>query len=313
MQYIPDATQCRDPLPSLVLTIGSFDGVHLGHRAIMARVQERARELGGTAGLMTLHPHPRQVFSPDNAPNVLTSLAQKRALLEAQGMDAFFVLPFNDTVAAFEAERFLEEIILGQCGARHLIVGHDFAFGRGARGNFDFLVEAAPRLGFEVEEVPPVILHGERVSSTLIRECILQGELDKAELFLGRKYAMEGEVVKGRGMGRQLGYPTANIKPWNKAVPANGVYAAEAIVDRHRFVAAVNVGIAPTIRHEDITVEAFLLDFEGDLVRKEIEIVFHQRLRPEKKFDSLDALIAAIDDDVAQIRAYFEESGLSPA
>jgi riboflavin kinase/FMN adenylyltransferase len=311
MQYIPDATQCGTRFPGLVLTIGSFDGVHLGHRAITARVRERAREIGGTAGLMTLHPHPRQVFSPDNAPNVLTSLDQKRRLLESDGMDAFFVLPFSEAIASYDAERFLEEIILGQCGARHLVVGHDFAFGKGARGDFPFLRDAAARLGFEAEEVPPLILHGERVSSTLVRECILQGELDKAEVFLGRKYALSGEVAKGRGMGRQLGFPTANIKPRNKAVPANGVYAAEAVVDGHHFVAAVNVGIAPTIRHEDITVEAFLLDFGGNLVGREIEIIFHKRLRPEKKYDGLDALIAAIGEDVAQIRAYFEETGLS--
>jgi len=305
MQFVLDVTQCAESFDRVVLTVGSFDGIHLGHRAILDRVQAEARARGGSSAMMALHPHPRHVFSPENAPNVLTSLRQKRAVLESLGLDIFFVLPFDKTVAATEPEDFVDRYLLSACQASHIVVGHDFAFGKHARGNFQFLCDLSESRGFTVEEVPPLILHGERVSSTLIRECILQGELDKAEFFLGRKYALEGTVATGRGMGRKLGYPTANVKPGNKAVPANGVYAAEALVGGTRHVAAVNVGIAPTIRHEDVTVEAFLLDFDGDLVGETIEIVFHQRLRPEKKYDGLDSLIKAIDEDVAQIRAYF--------
>jgi riboflavin kinase/FMN adenylyltransferase len=186
------------------------------------------------------------------------------------------------------------------------IVGHDFAFGKDARGNFEYLEQVAPQYGLEVRQVPPVIIQGERVSSTLIRERVLQGELENVELFLGRKYSIVGTVTTGRGMGSKLGFPTANVEPHNSAVPAHGVYVAEALLDGQRYRAAVNIGIAPTIRHEDIMIEAHLLDFSGDIVGKRIEIVFHKRLRPEKKYATLDELIAAIAEDVAEVRSFFE-------
>lgn len=305
MRIVDDIQSCGETFENLVLTVGSFDGVHLGHRMILEQVVARARETGATPAMMTLSPHPRFIFAPHNAPNMLTSLEKKASLAASLGIELFIVLRFNEQVAALDREQFLREILLGRCGMERLIVGHDFAFGKGARGNYDYLREVAPVHGFEVEEVEPLILEGERVSSTLIRELVLEGELDRVERFLGRRYSMIGEVVKGRGMGKQLGYPTANIKPHHSAVPANGIYAAEAVIDGVNHYAAVNVGIAPTLRHEDVTIEAFVLDFSGDLNGKRIEIVFHKRLRPEKKFDSLEALIVAIGEDVEVVRKHF--------
>ncbi|MBI3192584.1 MAG: bifunctional riboflavin kinase/FMN adenylyltransferase, partial [Pedosphaera parvula] len=186
-----------------------------------------------------------------------------------------------------------------------------FAFGKDAAGNHTYLEAMAPRLGFAIEQVPPLVVEGERVSSTLIREYILQGDLDHVERFLGRKYSIVGEVKRGRGMGAKLGYPTANIEPGNYAVPVHGVYIAEALLDGNRYQAAVNIGIAPTIRHEDIMVEAFLLGFNEDIVGKQLEVIFHRRLRPELKFNSLPDLIAAIGRDVEAVRAYFLQESKS--
>ncbi len=305
MRIIEDV-RCNDViLPHVVMTVGSFDGVHVGHRFILEEVVRAGRAAHGTAALLTMRPHPREYFSPDHAPNLLTSEAKKLKLLENAGLDAVFFLPFNSDVASLSPIAFIEEILAKRCHARRLLIGHDFCFGKDARGDYQLLIDEAPKHGFEVAQVPPVLVDGERVSSTLIRERILLGDLDKAERFLGRRYSIVGEVESGRGIGSKLGYPTANIKPHHSAVPAQGVYVAEALVNGGRFAAAVNIGIAPTIRQEDLTIEAFLLDFHENVLHREIEIVFHKRLRPERKFSSYDALIAQIGKDVGEVRAYF--------
>lgn len=305
MRVIEDITTCEESFPNLALTIGSFDGIHLGHREILDAVARAAKEMDGTTAVMSLTPHPREFFSPGNAPNILTGKKKKEALLCEVGVDFLFYLPFNADIANLDRREFIEDIVIARCQARTLIVGHDFAFGRGAKGNFDYLREIAPQLNLDIVEVSALIIQGERVSSTVIREFILQGELDHVETFLGRRYSIVGEVKSGRGMGRKLGFPTANVAPHNNALPAHGVYIGEAILNGERHMAAVNIGIAPTIRHDLPVLEAFLLDFDRSIVDEEIEIVFHKRLRPEKKYDSLDELIAAIDLDVQAVRAYF--------
>ncbi len=298
LEYGPDAGR-------VVLTIGSFDGVHLGHRALLDRLVNEARQSGLSAAVMTLRPHPREFFNPGNAPNILTSDRQKARLLAESGVDKLFFLPFDAAVAGLDRAAFVKDIVVGRCGTKKLVVGHDFRFGKGAQGNYEYLAEAAPALGMEVCQIDPLFAGGQCVSSTIIRERILQGEMESVEGLLGRRYAVEGEVVRGRGIGNQLGFPTANVAPHNSAIPAHGVYAAEAVVDGKRWMAAVNLGIAPTIRQEHVTIEAHLLDFDEDLVGKVIEIIFHKRMRPERKFPNLDALIAAIADDVLVVRNYF--------
>jgi riboflavin kinase/FMN adenylyltransferase len=305
MRIIADARAQVAEFPRLVLTIGSFDGVHLGHRRIIERVVAQARAMQGTAGLMTLRPHPRQFFSPGHAPNMLSVPGAQERLLAAAGIDVLFILPFHAETASLDREDFLREVVLGRCGAEHLVVGHDFSFGKGAKGDFAYLASVAPGMGFGVEQVSPLIIDGERVSSTLIREYVIQGDLEKVEQLLGRKYSVEGRVVQGRGMGRRLGFPTANLETQGIAVPAHGVYAAKARVEGAEHVAAVNIGIAPTLAHDRVMIEAFLLDFEGDLLNKTVELVFYQRLRPEKKYPNLDALTEAIAEDVAAVRGIF--------
>lgn len=306
MQIIADARKPDRTFPNLVLTIGSFDGIHLGHHKIVDELMACARATGGTAGLMTLQPHPRQFFSPESAPNILTPLRKKEQILNDLGLDVLYILPFTAQVAALTAQQFVEQILVESCQTKTVVVGHDFAFGKGAQGNYDFLCEIAPSYGFDVHQVPALILQGERVGSTAIRERIIQGELENIEALLGRRYSILGEVVRGRGIGgSRLGYPTANVKPHNCAVPAHGVYVGEVLLDGVAHRAAVNIGIAPTILQEDVTIEAFILDFEENIVGREIEVVFHKRLRPEKKFNSLEELVHAIAVDVDDVRKYF--------
>ncbi|MBW7865603.1 MAG: bifunctional riboflavin kinase/FAD synthetase [Candidatus Hydrogenedentes bacterium] len=311
MNTVANVLDSAPPPSPTALTIGSFDGVHLGHRRLLDALVEGASQRGLLPAAMTLDPHPRQFFAPHNAPNILTSNGQKARLLAAAGVQTHFVLPFDAQVARMEPECFVRDIVLGRCNARLLVVGHDFRFGRAAAGTHDYLQENADRFGLEVTQVEALVLGGQLVCSTFIRERILQGEVDALRAYLGRDYAIEGRVVSGRGMGAQIGYPTANIAPHNSAIPAHGVYAAETLVDGTAWPSAVNIGIAPTIRSEEVLIESHLLGYAGDLEGKTVEVVFHRRLRPEKKFPSLDALTAAIAADVEAVRAHFQ--GVNPA
>jgi riboflavin kinase/FMN adenylyltransferase len=290
----------------LVLTIGSFDGVHRGHQAILEEVVRTARENNGTAAVVTMRPHPRQFFTPDDPPNLLTAPGKKEALFEAAGVDLLIFLRFDAHIANLDRTSFVREILHERCRARHIVIGHDFCFGKDASGDYTFLDAIGPEYGFDVKRMPPLLVDGERASSTRIRELVLQGDLDRAARFLGRRYAITGQVVAGRGIGAKLGFPTANVRPFHNAVPAQGVYAAQALLaDGTRHTAAVNIGIAPTIRQEDLTIEAHLLDFQGELSGQKIEVEFHHRLRPEQKFPSPEALIAQIGQDVEAVRTHF--------
>lgn len=305
MKIIRDVRSTDEEFPNVVLTVGTFDGVHSGHRTILKNVVDMAKRVNGTPAVLTMHPHPREFFSSGHPPNLLTSLNKKIALLGETGIEVVYVLPFDRTTSDMPAEDFIRDILAKRCKAVAVIVGHDCRFGKGAKGNFEMLQAKSSEYQFTVQEVPPVMVDAERVSSTLVRERVIQGDLEGIEALLGRKYSLSGVVETGRGRGVELGFPTANVKPDHNAVPAQGVYIAEALVNGERYQAAVNIGIAPTIRQEDLTVEAHLLGYEGDLVGREIEIVFHKRIRSEKKFPSIEALMAQIDADVAATRAYF--------
>ncbi len=291
--------------PRLALTIGSFDGVHLGHRRVLDELHKVADRAGAPTAVLTMRPHPREFFSPDHAPNLLTTERRKFELLDEAGVDLVLVLNFTRNVADMPPDEFAATLIGDRCNAQAVVIGHDFCFGRNAEGDVSTLRELGARLGFDVYRVPPLTIEGERVSSTAIRERILQGDMDAAAASLGRRYSLFGEVIAGRGIGATLGFPTANIKPYHNAIHAQGVYAAEACVHGRCYQAAVNIGIAPTIRQEDIVIEAFLLDFDEDILGATIELRFHGRLRSEKKFPSHEALAGQIRHDVDTIRDYF--------
>lgn len=305
MRIIEDVRIAVEAFPNTALTIGSFDGVHLGHRRIIGMLVAAARKMDGTAALIVPRPHPRRFFAPDNPPNLITSDGQKEDLLAEAGVDVLYVLPFDRETAQTPARTFFEEVIVKRCQTRVLIAGHDFSFGKNAEGNTALLEQWTPDFGIGLQEAPPLFVQGERVSSTLIRERILEGEVEHVECLLGRKYAIRGRVESGRGIGRTIGFPTANLLPGLNVLPAQGVYAARARVFGQEHVAAVNIGVAPTLGQGSVTIEAHLLDFEGALNGETLEIEFHKRLRPEKKFSGLPELVAAIAADVAEIRAFF--------
>lgn len=307
MDVILDATTCNCRYPNLVLTVGSFDGVHLGHQSILKTVIERARERSGAAALMSLQPHPRAFFQGTDDFALLSDAQQKEELLRAAGLDVYFILPFNEAVARMEPGEFLTRILVEQCSARHMIVGDDFFFGAGARGNVAFLNEEGQRHGLAAEVVPPVIVDGERVSSTRIRTLVAGGKLEEAGVLLGRPYAIAGTVARGRGMGKELGFPTANLRSDRALLPAHGIYAARILIDGADFLGAVNIGYAPTLPHERPVVEAHLLDFSGELGGRRIEIRLYHRLRGEEKFGGITELKAAIQNDIVQIRQYFAD------
>ncbi len=307
MILIPDILVERYTQDKLVLTIGSFDGVHLGHQKIIKSIVELSKKHNCKSCVLVLRPHPRQYFFPDIPINTLTSEKTQEKLFELLGVDITGVLPFNQSVANIEPENFVKDILLKFANIRTIVIGHDFRFGKGARGDFELLLKLGASYGFEVVQMPPLIIQGERVSSSLIRELVLEGEMEKIPVFLGREYSITGRVIKGRGIGRILGFPTANILPFNSAIPPHGVYVAESILeDGTIFPSAINIGIAPTIRVSDFAIESYLLGFDGELINKTIEVVFYKRLRPEKKFSSRDELIQAIKKDVELVESYFK-------
>ncbi len=306
MHTIEDVRITEEVFDHTVVTVGCFDGVHLGHQQIIHALLEEARAIGGTPAVMVIEPNPRLVFSPEHTPNILTPPACKSRLLEALGVAVLYTLPFDPQTATMTPKAFVETILLERCRAEVVVVGHDFVFGHHAEGDFELLKSMEAHYGFRARQVAPLIVEGQRVSSTLIRERVVQGEIEDIEVYLGRKFSMSGTVASGGGIGRTLGFPTANLELDTGAVPAHGVYAAEAWTGGQRYKAAVNIGIAPTIRGARRVIEAHLLDFSGSLTGRELELVFHRRLRPENKFSSHDDLIRAIAADVEKVRVLLD-------
>jgi riboflavin kinase / FMN adenylyltransferase len=269
------------------VAVGTFDGVHLGHREVIR----------GSDTVLTFDPHPLAVLNPDALPRLVTPFSIKRDLIAGLGVDELVVIPFDRDFAAMEAERFVEEILVGRLEAAEVSVGENFRFGHGAQGTPEFL---AARDEFETRIVPLVEVEGETVSSSHIRGLVAAGEVSKASAFLGGPFLLEREVVRGDGRGRELGMPTANLVPDDRlVVPGHGVYAAWA----HGKPAAVNVGVRPTFdTGRGLLVEAHLLDFDGDLYGQTLRVAFLERMRGERRFDSVDALVEQMQRDVEQAR-----------
>ncbi len=298
-------------LPHPVLAIGVFDGLHLGHQAILRVVVERARQLDGTAMLLTFHPHPQKVISSGDAPLLLQTREQKEELLDQIGIQIMLQLPFTRRLSLYSPQEFAERILYRN-GFREIHVGSNFRFGHRRSGTFATLQELGERYGFEVRETGAVLHEGERVSSTQIRSLLMGGDPEKAALLLGRPYQIRGTVVRGRRLGGQLGFPTANLAPQNELIPANGVYVTMAHVNGESRPSVSNIGFRPTVDRRpppSATVETHILDFQEDLYGKPIALDFLARIRDEKKFSGLDALKTQIARDCETARAFFEPSG----
>ena len=290
-----------DARPSAV-ALGVFDGVHLGHRAILGTAVAHGREAGMPAVACTFDPHPMEVLQPGRAPLPITTLDERLALIEGCGMDAAVVLPFTPQLAAMEPEAFVEDVLVTRLRAREVVVGFNHRFGRGARGDVVMLRRLGERLGFRAHVAEPWMVEGIAVSSTEIRAALQRGDLDAAARLLGRAYTLQGTIGHGAGRGRTLGFPTANLVPTRPPLVAAGVYACEAEVAGRKERAVVNVGVRPTFGEATLAVEAYLLDFAGDIYGQTMTLTFVSRIREERRFPSVDALKWQIHADAEEAR-----------
>lgn len=287
----------------VVVAAGVFDGMHPGHRAVLQSALDSADRVGGTAVALTFDPHPSKVLRPENSASLLTSTRHKLHLMEKLGISAVLVIPFDREFAAVEAEDFLRKL---SSAAKHLVricVGEGWRFGRARRGDAGLLRRIGPELGFETTEVEPVQIDGTTVSSTLIRQFVQSGDLEAAARFLGRSYSVFGTVVKGDGLGKTIGFPTANLAAHNEQFPPDGVYAVRVHVGGVVLPGVANIGSRPTVKTDgERLLEVHLLDFSGDLYGGDIEAEFLRFLRPEKKFSDVDSLSEQIAADVRTAR-----------
>lgn len=298
-----------------VLAIGNFDGVHLGHRALLSRLTAKAVELGLPPSVMTFEPHPREIFTPEQAPARLTSLREKLNLLEDCGVGRAYVLHFSRKLAHLSAEEFIDRVLVGGLGVRHVIIGDDFRFGCGRVGDFDLLRRAGAQHKFGVEAMPTVDIDGERVSSSAVRDALAAGDLEHAARLLGRPYVIAGRVVHGERVGRKFGFPTANVQLKRKRLPLTGVFAVEVSgLGGGRLRGAANLGVRPTLgRGLKPVLEVHIFDFDRDIYGSHLTVHFLHKLRDEAKFDSHEALKAQIACDVAATKQYFTAEGAENA
>lgn len=294
------------PAPPVALAIGNFDGVHLGHAALLAETRARAARRGGPAAVLTFTPHPARLFAPDRAPPLIMSLERRLQLLADAELDVAIVEPFTREFASIEAPAFVRDVLARDLGARDVIVGYDFSFGRNRGGNTQMLAELGAAAGIDVAVIPPVVVDGAPCSSTRIRQLVAAGDTTAAARLLGRPFEIEGTVARGAGRGRGLGFPTANVVPEGELLPKLGIYAARALVGNGtqastRHIAALSVGTNPQFSGDTVTVEAYLLDFDGDLYDRRVCLQVGERLRDQQKFPSVEALVAQIRADVEQV------------
>ncbi len=293
---INDFPRLRNP----ILTLGTFDGVHLGHQKILSRIADLAAREQGEVVLLTFNPHPRKVIFPDQPGLLLiTTLEEKAKLLAQYGVQHLIVQPFTRDFSMMDHETFVRDFLVGKIGVKKLVIGYDHQFGHGRKGSFRELQELAPKLGFEVEEISEKDIDDVAVSSTRIRKALQQSKVEDAAALLGYRYTLTGTVIKGKQLGRKLGYPTANLLPDDpdKLVPGNGVYSVHVLRGNEVYKGMLNIGTRPTIDNGMRSIEAHLFDFDQEVYGEKLTLVFHHFLREEVKFPSVEALIEQLHAD----------------
>ena len=294
-----------------VVTLGVFDGLHLGHQLVMRTVVERARLLGAVPTVITFDPHPRAVLHPESAPPLLQTFDQKVEAFGVLGVEQAIVVRFTREFAEVRAEEFLKDVVHERLQAKEVYLGRGFAFGRGREGDINLLRRVSRELGFHADEVPEVRLRGQRISSSRIRELLAAGSVNLARRMLGRPYGVEGRVVRGAERGRQLGFPTANLRPDNRVIPRAGVYVTATLIDGAWRRSVTNVGVRPTFEKEaEPSIETYVMDWGGDLYGDVVRVRFLHRLRDERRFASVEELKRQIDADSARARNYFTRAGV---
>jgi riboflavin kinase / FMN adenylyltransferase len=301
LHSISELAQLHGPL---FLAIGVFDGVHLGHQAVISAATNHARAAQGTPVVMTFDPHPLKVLRPQHAPHLLTATQHKIALIRNLGVEHLLVINFDKKFAATSPEKFVEELVVHSRPLREICVGHEWSFGKDRRGNLDLLKKLGPRFDFSVVGVPPVLINGEVVSSTAIRQAVENGDFVKAAEMLGRDYTILGTVTHGDNLGKKIGFPTANLSAHSEQFPPNGVYLAQAWINGVLYHGVINLGYRPTVSSgkSERVLEIYLLDFDRDIYGEDVEVRFVRYLRPERKFDNMKSLAQQIELDVRQAR-----------
>ena len=296
-----------------VLTIGTFDGVHLGHRKIIAALRDRAKTINGESVIFTFDPHPRKIVAPNEASlRLLTTLEEKISLFEQSGIDHLIIYPFTPEFSRLTYEEFVETVLVGQIHLKFLVVGYDHKFGKNREGDFEFLKQCADRFDFQVEKLDVLLMNEASVSSTKIREAIQKGDFETANACLDYPFPLHGTVVEGQKLGRQIQFPTANIDASDpdKIIPGFGVYVVKVMVEGMSYQGMLNIGNRPTVNHnaDNRTVEVHIFDFDADIYGKPIEVVFFNKLREEQKFPSLDALKKQLAKDKLNTLEWFENN-----
>jgi riboflavin kinase/FMN adenylyltransferase len=302
--------QISAPLRNPVVTVGNFDGVHLGHREIFRKLGHSAREIGGVSVVITFDPHPLKVIPSGKSVTLINTVDEKITLIEASGIDYLLIIKFDATFAAISAADFVERILVDRIGLKRLIVGYDYAFGKGREGNISLLKKLGSKFSFDVEELPPISDGTLNYSSSLIRKMIADGAVAEVIPYLGRNFSIAGRVVHGSSRGKSLGFPTANIVTDKELLPADGVYAVKVKIDEALYDAACNIGLNPTFDTGERSIEIFIFDLDEDLYGKEIRVYFFDRLRSERCFGSVNELVTAIKADVEKCREILASSQL---
>lgn len=292
-----------------ILTLGTFDGVHIGHKKILERITQNTENGKYESLVLTFFPHPRMVLQEKSEIKLLNTIAEKTKLLEATGIENLVIHPFNESFSRLTAEEFVHSILVEQFHIQKIIIGHDHRFGRNRTANIDDLIAFGAEYGFEVEQISAQEIQDVSVSSTKIRKALNEGNMDLANEYLGYDYFLSGEVVKGKQLGRTIGFPTANIQIEEdyKLIPRNGAYVVKAIVDQKEVFGMMNIGFNPTVNGQKQTIEVHLFDFDTDIYGQKIEITLLQYLREEQKFGSLDLLITQLNQDKKEALAFIEQ------
>ena len=304
-------TENANILRGTVLTLGVFDGLHLGHQRIMQTVVSRAKATDTIPTAITFEPHPRAVLHPENAPPLLQTLDQRLAAFKVLGIEQAIVIRFTKDFAANEAEEFLREIVHERLQTKEVYLGKGFEFGRNRGGNIELLKKMSAELGFFADEVPEIRLHGQRISSSKIRHLLSEGKINLARRMLGRPYGVEGQIEHGSQRGHEIGFPTANLKPKNRVIPRLGVYVTATLIDDVWRRSITNIGVRPTFETEvEPSIETYIFDYDGNLYGDVLRVRFLHRLRDERKFNGIAELKVQIEKDTRRALNYFSHIGV---
>ena len=302
MKVIRGSQNIKDKVKNPILTLGNFDGVHLGHREIFRRVVERAKEIEGTSIVYTFEPHPLRIVAPSRTPPLLTTFRKKMQLIEKSAIDIVVCADFTKRFADQHPRDFARDTLSGKIGVKEVFVGYDYTFGKGREGTIAYLKKMGEEFGFRVSVIDALTIDGEIVSSTLLRDTIEDGKVEKAKGLLGRHYSIEGRVVDGFKKGSVIGFPTANIDTSYDLIPHTGVYTVKTLLDEEIYDGVANVGFNPTFHRDRLSVEVHIFNFSSNIYGKEIEVFFIKKLRDEVEFTSADELRIQIERDVDSAR-----------